>query len=161
MAHGYLTLPPNPPPLTTPIPQPHFSSSPLPLLAPSLSPSLAFITRYRCVFFLHTVPKIKCALIPADVHSRTRRQPAAAFLPDTSTLPSIPGLCARGFPRFLFYLCTHFVTPAPSLSFLLSDLPPIPSAHHTLLTLLFFFYPPPPLFFCFPKLCTYPIPPNI
>lgn len=33
--------------------------------------------------------------------------------PDTHSLPIIPRLFARGFPLFLFYLCTHSMTPVP------------------------------------------------
>lgn len=74
-------------------------------------------------------------------HAGSQQQPSSQTHPLSP--PSL-GSLRGGFLAFFFYLCTHFVTPAPSLSFLLSDLPPSPLL--TTHTLGFFFFTPPPLF---------------
>lgn len=87
-------------------------------------------------------------------HAGSQQQPSSQTHPLSP--PSL-GSLRGGFLAFFFYLCTHFVTPAPSLSFLLSDLPPIPSAHHTYTG---GFFLPPHLFFLFPQTVHIPYPPH-
>lgn len=151
MAHGYLTLPPDPPPSSqlpslNPIfvlPSPTLRPLPLSLWQPLL-------VHVAAVLFVPTVPKIKSAFLPADVRSRRRRQPPAVPPPQTHS-PLHPWALCAGVSS-LSILSLHSLRdpcPPPSVPRCLTY-PPSP-----LLTIHTqgFFLPPPPFFFPFSPYC--------
>lgn len=70
-------------------------------------------------------PASTTSLSPSHIHS----------------LPTVPRLFARGFPLFLFYLCTHFMTPGPPVSCCLTYPPPPPPHIYSFSPPLFLFPP--------------------
>ena len=150
LAHGYLTLPPNPPHHS--YPSTPFASSPLPLLALSLALWQPLLLRFRRVFlFLQLLNR-------SHIYScrHTQRKAGAATSSLAPRHSPLHPWAVCGFPRLLFYLCTHLVTSVAIVSCCLTY-NPHHQHHHTYTG---FLCPPSTLFFCFPKLCTYPILPS-